>query len=193
MTNLLFKEGGSAPRGGGGNLPSRVQIMGGVLVLLAGIASAQVQPPTSGDLTKLPTYLTGFGVETNPLGAMATIAVRIGNSNLYSWTSIDTPYQKVPSGGHLVSSVRTGAGFVAAHSGSCFLALLATAGFVNGTGSTTFGAYDGGGALLCALKKAPNLYFGPIVSATALPPVPGSTTTQVSPAAKFAVFYSFGN
>ncbi len=72
-----------------------------------------------------------------------------------------------------------------AHKGSCFLYFLGDAGISAGAGAATLAAYSGGGGMLCSNKKAPGLYFGPIVSAIK---VSASTAT---PVAKFMFAWSF--
>ena len=172
-------------------------------VLLLAVFAASGQTPatpsiaTTGDFSTLPTYLVGVGAELNPAGVITTLAVRIGQSNLYSWSTMDTPVKQTPSvpatststatpaTSQIVSSVRTGAAYVAAHSGACFLFFLGDAGFSTGVGSTTLGAYSGGGGVFCNSKKAPHLYLGPVVRAVKI------SSSTVTPIAEFMASWSF--
>lgn len=153
-----------------------------ILAALCSAAFAQTVPQ-SGDFSHLPTYLVGVGEEVNPSGILATLAVRIGGSNLYSWTTMDTPvHQASPQ---IVASIRTGAAYVAAHSGNCFLFFLGDAGLATAPGSATLGAYSGGGGMFCTSAKHPQLYFGPVVRATKI------SASTVSPTAEVMLNWSF--
>lgn len=167
-----------------------------LLALLLSAAAAWAQapptldPPPVGDFSKLPTYLVGVGAEVNPYGVLTTLGVRIAKSNLYSWTTMDTPAQQLstlgsPAPVQIVASLRTGVAYVAAHSGACFLFFLGDAGFSSGVGSTTLGAYSGGGGVFCNSKAAPKLYVGPVVRAVKL------SSTTVQPIAELMVSWSF--
>lgn len=167
-----------------------------LLLCLLGTAAAQTSTPsvptsipTTGDFSQLPTYVVGAGLETDPSGIMVTLGIRIGQSNLYSWTTLDTPYQQISSaaktGSQISASVRTGAAYVAAHKGACFLYFIGDGGISSVSGAATLGAFSAGGGMLCTSKKAPGLYFGPIVSATK------TSASTATPAAKFWMAWSF--
>lgn len=152
------------------------------------------QLPPAGDFSHLPTYLVGIGAEVNPTGILATLAVRIGSTNLYSYSTLDTPTRQTPitttsatgaTTTQLVSSLRTGAAYVAAHSGNCFLFFLGDAGIATGTGSATLGAYSGGGGVYCSSAKLPNLYVGPVIRAVKV------SSSTVTPIAELMVSWSF--
>jgi len=145
-------------------------------------ACAQVVPP-SGDFSHLPAYLVGIGGAANPGAAVVTLAVRIGSTNFYSRTALDTPFAQ-QNGQRIVSTARTGIAYVAAHSGSCFLFFLGDAGASLGSGFA-LGAFSAGGGVFCNSARFPHVYAGPILRAEKI------NASQVAPTAEFLVNWSF--
>ena len=139
--------------------------------------------PAAGDFSHLPTYLVGVGLEANPTGVLTTLAIRIGQTRFYSWTTLDTPTKQASS--QIISSVRTGGAYVAAHSGSCFLFFLGDAGFSNTSDAATLGAYSGGGGVFCTSRRFPQLYVGPVLRAVKI------SSSTVSPIAEIFANWSF--
>jgi hypothetical protein len=125
--------------------------------LFAATAFAQ-----SGDFSKLPNYLVSAGAEANPGGVLVSLAKRIGQTDFYSWSTLDTPLRQTSGQQQILSSVRTGAAYVAAKSGSCFLFFLTDTG-IAAASSVTLGAFSAGGGVYCSSKRFPGLYYGPVV------------------------------
>lgn len=153
-----------------------------VVSLMAVGAFAQSIPAT-GDFSKLPSYLVGIGGEMNPSGALLTFAIRVGQSPVYSWTTMDTPVQQ--PGGQVVASMRTGVAYVAAHSGHFFLFLLGDAGYSAGANGSTLGAYSGGTGVFWNPRRFPQLFIGPLVRAIKL------SSSAVQPVPEFMLSWGF--
>ena len=163
------------------------------LISLSAAAQTPTLPAPVGDFSKLPTYLVGLGGEYNrwaspAAGALITLAFRVGDTNIYSWSTIDTPIAPISApSGPSPASVRTGMAYVLANSGSCFLFVLGDAGVATGSGSTTLGAYSGGGGVFCNLraKSGGKLYLGPVIRAIKV------SSSTVQPVAEFMVSWGF--
>jgi hypothetical protein len=163
-----------------------------LIVIFAAAACAQTPAPV-GDFSRLPSYVVGAGGAYDRYASPAasvpiTLSVRIGSTNLYSWTTMDTPIAPVSSTGPSPASLRTGIAYVAAGSGSCFLFLLGDAGIATGSGTTALGAFSGGLGMYCdigARFKTSKLYVGPVVRAIKV------SSTAVQPVIEFMVSKGF--
>jgi len=152
-------------------------------------ALATPQTPPTVNPSALPSYMVGTGVEWNryaayPFGNVTSLAVRLGTSNLYSWSTADTPITATTP--PQASALRTGAAYIAAQSptGSVFLVLLGQAGLAT-TGNTTAAAFSGGVAVAIRVKKT-HWYLMPCFRAT------GTSTTSTQPVPEIQAWYSFG-
>lgn len=142
-------------------------------------------------VTGLPQYMFGTGIAANPyatanswlnkVSSVSTFAVRISNSNVYSWSSL----QMIPglTSGAMVS---TGAAYVAYQQGRCSLLAIGEAGLTVNT-NVTLGTFSGGGALACAINKSGNLFGLGGLSIT------GISGNTVQPNFGIGIFYSLGN
>jgi hypothetical protein len=159
-----------------------------VLLLFAGLVAAQSPVPAL-----LPSHLVGTGVAWNrysahPLSEITSVAIRVAQSNVYSWSTLDTPIAKAPAGDTAQpSSVRTGAGYVLARSasGSAFLVLLGDVGLAT-TPSTVSSGYSAGMGVPIRIRRS-CWYVMPLYR------IVGAGSTAMKAAPEFQVWYSFGN
>ena len=98
-----------------------------------GYSSARSTGDSAGNVvtppTPLPDYAVGVGVSWNrgasyPLSVDTNIAVHLGTSNWYSWTTISTPVAATATGQPIPSTITTGGTYVAARSASGSVSLL---------------------------------------------------------------------
>jgi hypothetical protein len=155
--------------------------------------AATTAPPNNVDTTALPSYMVGTGVSWNryaaqPYSNVTSFAVRIGATNVYSWSTIDTPIAATPAGGSpLPSSVRTGAAYVAAQSssGRVFLVLLGDLGLTS-TPSAAAAGYSAGLAVAWRPVKAWPVYVMPLYR------LMGASNAGAYTVPEIQVWYSFG-
>lgn len=152
---------------------------------------AATTPLASVPTSNLPDYLIGTGVAWNrgtayPLSNVTTIGVRIGASNIFSWSTLDTPVAPTPTGAPVPSSVRTGAAFVAAQTatGSAFLFFLGDIG-LSTTPSASAAGYSAGAGVAIRIKRT-HWYVMPLYR---LVGTVGSATTAVP---EVMAAYTFG-
>jgi hypothetical protein len=158
------------------------------MLLFAGLAAAQSPAPAP-----LPSHLVGTGLAWNrysaqPLSEITSVAVRVAQSSVYSWSTLDTPIAKAPAGDIAQpSSVRTGAGYVLARaaSGSAFLVLLGDVG-LTATPSTVASGYSAGMGVPIRIRHS-QWYVMPLYRIIG----GGSTAMKAPPEVQF--WYSFGN
>ena len=155
--------------------------------------TATTAPPNNVDTSALPNYMAGTGIGWNryaaqPYSSLTSFAIRIGSSNVYSWSTIDTPIAATPAGGTpLPSSVRTGAAYVAAQSasGSVFLVLIGDLG-LTATPSATAAGYSAGLGVAWRPKKTWPVYVMPLYRLI------GASNAGVYTVPEVQVWYSFG-
>lgn len=136
--------------------------------LIAGTAAAQTPDTT------LPSLTVGIGPswtrgDTYAASADVDLAIRLGNSSVYSWSTISTPVATVPAASRpLPSTVTTGLAYVPARSpsGAVSLVTLAQTGFnqVPPSGPTTV-AFTGSLGVAFRLGKS-NVYLMPYIKAS---------------------------
>jgi hypothetical protein len=137
----------------------------------------------------MPQFLFGTGVTASPyssapnflgkISSVSTFAVRVSDSNLYSWSSL----QMIPgvTSGAILS---TGVGYAAYTNGACSLLAIGTAGLTVNT-NVSLGTFSGGGALACLINKANNIYILGGMSVT------GISGNTVQPNFGLGIFKSF--
>lgn len=144
--------------------------MGGILVAFASaaLASAQTAPPDE----TLPQITVGVGPswtrgDVHTASADVDIAVRLGSTNAYSWSTLSTPIARVPAGAPaLASTVTTGAAYIIARSASGRISLLAIAqAGINSTPSSASLAVTGSAGMPIRLWRS-NLYLMPYLKAS---------------------------
>lgn len=160
-----------------------------ILIGLFFAGSVYGQTPAS---SPLPGYLIGTGAEWNryspqPYSVTTSLALRIGGSNVYSWSTLATPFARTPAGGTPIpSSMRTGAAYVFAQSagGNVFLFGLGDVG-LSATPTANLAAYSGGLGLAVRIRKS-NFYLMPLYRAI------GAAGTSVQAVPELMLWYSFG-
>lgn len=177
-----------------------------ILLLLLAIASAFAQsgPTPAADPTldpTLPQITVGVGPswtrgDVHAASADVDIAVKLGGSNAYSWSTISTPVAKVPAGSPpLASTITTGAAYVVARStdGRVSLLVIGQGGLnsIPATGANSF-AVTGSAGLPIRIKKKGGLYFMPYAKASK--PTRGTDGALVSTVLQFGgmLIYGFG-
>ena len=175
------------------------------ILIWGGLALGQTVAPlpttnTTVNSAALPSITIGAGPSwtrgnTYPLSTDVDVAMHIGTSNWYSWSTVSTPVATVPAGSPpLASTITTGGAWVAAQSpsGSISLITIVQAGFstVQAT-STTAPAFTGSIGVAFRLGKRP-VYLFPYAKAS-------NATTGTGGALATAVFqpglmllYGFG-
>jgi len=165
-------------------------------LLLACSAWAQA---TTTDTT-LPSMTVGIGPswtrgDIHAASADVDVALRLGSSNVFSWSTVSTPVATVPKGAQpLASTITTGFAYVAARStsGSVSLLTIVQAGFnsVQATG-TTSPAFTGSAGLAIRMGRT-NLYVMPYMKASN--PQRGTDGALVSATLQpgFMLIYGFG-
>ena len=179
-----------------------------VILLTAGLSVAQTTTPavpipvtdTTVNTAALPSITMGAGPSWTRGSSYAAsldvdVALHIGTSNWYSWSTVSTPVATVPAGGPpLVSTITTGGAWIAAQSPSGKVSLIAIvqAGFstIQST-SATAPAFTGSMGVAFRLGKKP-VYIIPYAKAS-------NASTGTSGALATAVFqpgvmvlYGFG-
>lgn len=137
-------------------------------ILSSFIASAQTEPST------LPAITVGIGPswtrgELHVASADVDVAVRLANTNAYSWSTLSTPVASVPAGAPpLASTITTGVAYIPARSlnGGVSLVTIGQGGInsVQPTGSTSL-AVTGSVGVAIRLAKS-NLYLMPYLKAS---------------------------
>jgi hypothetical protein len=150
-----------------------------ILLCALGASGQSVTVPlpstnTTVNSAALPSITVGAGPSWTRGGAYASsvdvdVALHIGSSNWYSWSTVSTPVATVPSGSPaLVSTITTGGAWIAAQSpsGRVSLITIVQAGFstVQAT-STTAPAFTGSVGVAFRLGKNP-FYIMPYAKAS---------------------------
>lgn len=150
-------------------------IAGRFLLFFALTAFALVaQDQAAAGAAPLPQITVGIGPswtrgDVHAASANVNVAVRLGSTSAFSWSTISTPVATVPAGAApLASTFTTGLGYVAARSpsGSVSLLTLVQTGLnqVQSTGSTSL-AITGSAGLAVRIRKT-NLYLMPYIRAS---------------------------
>jgi len=146
------------------------------LLVIPALAQVTLPLPTDSTVnqTSLPSITIGAGPSwtrgsSNAASADVNVAIHIGKSNWYSWSTISTPVATVPVGAPpLVSTITSGGAWIAAQSptGSISLLTIVQAGFstVQAT-STTSPAFTGSIGVAFRLGKRP-VYILPYAKAS---------------------------
>ena len=149
-------------------------IVAGSMLIGAGLIPAQTidtAPPTTVNTTALPSLTVAAGPSWTrgsayTANADVDIAVRLGSSSWYSWSTISTPVTAISvTGTPVVSTISTGGAWVAAQSssGSVSLVTIVQAGL--SASATTSLAFTGSIGVAFRLGKKP-VYIMPYAKAS---------------------------
>lgn len=153
-------------------------ILAGSLLLAAGLVSGQTlatPPPTTVNSAALPSLTIGVGPSWTRGSAYAAnadvdIAIRVGTSNWYSWSTVSTPITAAPAGGilpgtPLVSTITTGGAWVAAQSASGAVSLITIVQAGLSASATASVAFTGSVGVAFRVGKKP-IYVMPYAKAS---------------------------
>lgn len=149
-------------------------MLAGSFLLGAGLVSGQTlatPPPTTVNTASLPSLTIGGGPSWTRGSAYAAnadvdIAIRVGTSNWYSWSTVSTPVTAQPVGvTPLVSTITTGAAWVAAQSASGAVSLITIVQAGLSASATASLAFTGSVGVAFRVGKKP-IYIMPYAKAS---------------------------